>query len=157
MQICLNEDSCKRLIDATHTVVKWSVEDVNFVLNKYASNLQKEIVVAYCDCIDLKSVAARHGCLYTYITSQFKKVLQFLCYAERGDWYRNEDVTAASPIYVLNLPTRIHNALMRGDITMVGDLCSLTRNELLRVRSLGELSVDIIVDALDNFGFKLAE
>lgn len=52
------------------------------------------------------------------------------------------------PLKELGLSTRIHNALRRGGISTLGELTTLTEEQVLQVRNLGELSLKEIQAAL---------
>lgn len=55
----------------------------------------------------------------------------------------------------LGLPTRVANALLKADYETVEDLMNAKRNDLVRVRNLGEKSVKIIDAALGERGLEL--
>lgn len=55
----------------------------------------------------------------------------------------------------LDLPTRIANALRKGGFGSLGDLISASRNDLTKVKNLGEKSIKIIESVLDKKGASL--
>lgn len=56
----------------------------------------------------------------------------------------------------INLPTRVANALIKAGYETVEDLMSAKRNDLVKIRNLGEKSVKIIEAALGEKGLTLA-
>ncbi len=57
----------------------------------------------------------------------------------------------------LDLPTRIANALRKGGFKTVGDLVGIDKDIVAKVKNLGEKSVDVIDEALQKKGVKLAD
>ncbi len=57
----------------------------------------------------------------------------------------------------LDLPTRIANALQKANFQTVADILSIPRAQLAKVKNLGGKSVDVIVEALKERGFELAQ
>lgn len=55
----------------------------------------------------------------------------------------------------LDLPTRIANALRKGGYKTVGDLTSAQRDEVVKVKNLGERSVRLVEEALSHKGVTL--
>lgn len=55
----------------------------------------------------------------------------------------------------LDLPTRIANALRKGGYATVRDLITADRDNIAKVKNLGEKSVDIVVAALEQKGLGL--
>ena len=55
----------------------------------------------------------------------------------------------------LDLPTRIANALRKGGYATVKDLITANRDNIAKVKNLGEKSVDIVVTALEQKGLGL--
>lgn len=55
----------------------------------------------------------------------------------------------------LDLPTRIANALRRGGYKNVGDLVKATREDISKVKNIGEKSIELIQDSLDKKGVSL--
>ncbi len=49
----------------------------------------------------------------------------------------------------LDLPTRIANALRRGGYKTVGDLVEATRTDISKVKNIGEKSIDLVANALE--------
>jgi len=60
------------------------------------------------------------------------------------------------PIEELNISVRTYNCLKHNGISTVGDLSAMTKQELMRVRNLGERSYDELLSKLDNIGISLA-
>jgi DNA-directed RNA polymerase subunit alpha len=56
----------------------------------------------------------------------------------------------------LDLPTRIANALRKGGYATVKDLITANRDNIAKVKNLGEKSVDIVVTALEQKGLGLS-
>ncbi len=68
-----------------------------------------------------------------------------------------ETVEAASvPIERLGSSVRIYNCLKQADVHTIGELCSYTENDLLRIRNLGVRNVEEIKDLLKGMGLSLA-
>ena len=57
----------------------------------------------------------------------------------------------------LDLPTRIANALRKGGYATVKDLVQATRQDIAKVKNLGEKSLDIIVKKLKNKDIAIKE
>lgn len=57
----------------------------------------------------------------------------------------------------LDLPTRIANALRKGGFTTVGDLISVSKTTVVKVKNLGDKSVDLINNALKKKGVSLQD
>ena len=56
----------------------------------------------------------------------------------------------------INLPTRVANALVKAGYETVEELLVAKRDELVKVRNLGEKSVKIIEAALGEKGLKIS-
>ena len=59
------------------------------------------------------------------------------------------------PIHELELSIRSENCLLRGGIKTIGDLLSRSRDDLLKIRNLGKISLKEIEDRLDVLGYEL--
>jgi DNA-directed RNA polymerase subunit alpha len=57
----------------------------------------------------------------------------------------------------LDLPTRVVNTLRRSKIETVGDLANTTKGELFKIKNMGEKSVRLIENELQNLEVKLKE
>ncbi len=55
----------------------------------------------------------------------------------------------------LDLPTRIANALRRGGYKNVGDLVEATKEDISKVKNIGEKSIELIQESLDKKGVSL--
>ncbi|MDR1978613.1 MAG: DNA-directed RNA polymerase subunit alpha [Synergistaceae bacterium] len=63
----------------------------------------------------------------------------------------------ARPVRDLELSIRSENCLLRGGIHTIGDLLQKSRDDLLKIRNLGKISLKEIGDKLDSSGLKLRE
>lgn len=63
----------------------------------------------------------------------------------------------ARPVRDLELSIRSENCLLRGGIHTIGDLLQKSRDDLLKIRNLGKISLKEIGDRLDSAGLKLRE
>jgi len=63
----------------------------------------------------------------------------------------------ARPVRDLELSIRSENCLLRGGIHTVGDLLQKTRDDLLKIRNLGKISLKEIGEKLDSAGLKLRD
>ena len=70
---------------------------------------------------------------------------------------RIEDEILARPVRDLELTIRSENCLLRGGIQTVGDLLQTTREDLLKIRNLGKISLAEIEDKLKSYGYTLRE
>ena len=61
------------------------------------------------------------------------------------------------PVRDLELSIRSENCLLRGGIHTIGDLLQRSRDDLLKIRNLGKISLKEIGDKLDKLGLKLRE
>ncbi len=59
------------------------------------------------------------------------------------------------PIHELELSIRSENCLLRGGIQTIGDLVHKSREELLKIRNLGKISLKEIEERLDALGYEL--
>ena len=148
MVVNLSVENCKRLTEDAYIFSPWTVDDINGVLNKYASELQKSIVVDRTNGKTYSAIASKNDFSCAHIRTQYRKVLILLNNAEKCNWYKDEHISVDSPIYVLNLPVRTYNPLARNKIKDLGTLASYTRKQLLRLRGLGEVGVSQIEEAL---------
>ena len=83
-----------------------------------------------------------------------KSVLQAQTFASvEPDERRGEDSDA--PIHDLELSIRSENCLLRGGIQTIAELLSKSREELLKIRNLGKISLKEIEDRLDVLGYEL--
>jgi DNA-directed RNA polymerase subunit alpha len=65
---------------------------------------------------------------------------------------RIEDESLRLTVEELDLPTRIANALRKGGFETVKDLTKATREQISKVKNLGEKSVDSVGEALAKKG-----
>ena len=63
----------------------------------------------------------------------------------------------ARPVRDLELSIRSENCLLRGGIQTIGDLLQRSREDLLKIRNLGKISLTEIGEKLDSAGLKLRE
>ncbi len=63
----------------------------------------------------------------------------------------------ARPVKDLELSIRSENCLLRGGIQTIGELLQKTREDLLKIRNLGKISLNEIGEKLDSAGLKLRE
>ena len=63
----------------------------------------------------------------------------------------------ARPVRNLELSIRSENCLLRGGIQTIGDLLQRSREDLLKIRNLGKISLTEIGEKLDSAGLKLRE
>ena len=68
-----------------------------------------------------------------------------------------EKMLLAKPIKELELSIRSENCLLRGGVHTVGDLISKGRNELLKIRNLGKISLREIEEKLKKYGLELQD
>ncbi len=68
-----------------------------------------------------------------------------------------EESISALPIEELDLPVRAYRCLMKEDITTVGQLTSLTENDLIPIPNLGRKSRREIIESLALRGLKLKD
>lgn len=68
-----------------------------------------------------------------------------------------ENEILGRPVHDLELTIRAENCLLRGGIQTVGDLLQKTRDDLLKIRNLGKISLVEIEEKLKSIGFKLRE
>lgn len=62
---------------------------------------------------------------------------------------------ATMSIDELELSVRSYNCLKRAGINTVGELCSKTMDDLMKVRNMGRKSLDEILEKLDGLGLHL--
>ncbi|KPV44127.1 DNA-directed RNA polymerase subunit alpha [Alicyclobacillus ferrooxydans] len=69
----------------------------------------------------------------------------------------SSDKTLEMPIEELDLSVRSYNCLKRAGINTVGELCSRTEEEMMKVRNLGRKSLEEVVEKLGALGLSLRE
>jgi len=70
---------------------------------------------------------------------------------------KEEDSLLAKPVRELELSIRSENCLLRGGIHTIGDLLSRSRDDLLKIRNLGKISLREIEEKVIKLGFKLRD
>ena len=86
--------------------------------------------------------------------------LQAGAYDEKGRGAKIPDGDAelfARPVRDLELSIRSENCLLRGGIQTIGDLLQKSREDLLKIRNLGKISLNEIWEKLESAGLKLRE
>ena len=81
-------------------------------------------------------------------------------YDEKSRGAKSADGNAelfARPVRDLELSIRSENCLLRGGIQTVGDLLQKSREDLLKIRNLGKISLNEIWEKLESAGLKLRE
>lgn len=68
----------------------------------------------------------------------------------------NEELLAR-PVRELELSIRSENCLLRGGVQTIGDLLQKSREDLLKIRNLGKISLTEIEEKLESAGLKLRE
>lgn len=63
----------------------------------------------------------------------------------------------SKPVKDLELTIRSENCLLRGGIHTIGDLISRSKDDLLKIRNLGKISLREIEDKLEKIGLKLSD
>jgi DNA-directed RNA polymerase subunit alpha len=71
---------------------------------------------------------------------------------QKDEW---EDVFLSRPIRDLELSIRSENCLLRGGIQTVGDLLQRPREELLKIRNLGKISLKEIEEKIEKHGYTM--
>ncbi len=71
---------------------------------------------------------------------------------QKEEW---EDVFLSRPIRDLELSIRSENCLLRGGIQTVGDLLQRPREELLKIRNLGKISLKEIEEKIEKHGYTM--
>ena len=66
-------------------------------------------------------------------------------------------VVPDTPIEQLNLSARAYNGLKRAGINTLGDISSLSRDQLLEIKNLGNKSVDEICNTVKSFGYVIED
>ena len=57
----------------------------------------------------------------------------------------------------LDIPTRIVNALAKAKIETIGQIISMPRAELLKIKNLGAKSLSVVASQIEEKGVKLME
>jgi DNA-directed RNA polymerase subunit alpha len=66
-----------------------------------------------------------------------------------------EQSVLARPVRDLELSVRSENCLLRGGVHLIGDLVGRSKDDLLKIRNLGKISLREIEEKLVNFGLAL--
>ena len=66
-----------------------------------------------------------------------------------------ENALLARPVRDLELSVRSENCLLRGGVHVIGDLVGRAREDLLKIRNLGKISLKEIEEKLEKFGLSL--
>ncbi len=69
----------------------------------------------------------------------------------------NKDKVTEMQIEEMELSVRSYNCLKRAGISTVGELCSKTQDEMMKVRNLGRKSLDEVIEKLSEMGLGLRE
>jgi DNA-directed RNA polymerase subunit alpha len=69
----------------------------------------------------------------------------------------SSDKTLDMPIEELDLSVRSYNCLKRAGINSVGELCSKTEEEMMKVRNLGRKSLEEVIEKLQALGLSLRQ
>ncbi|MCL6597464.1 MAG: DNA-directed RNA polymerase subunit alpha [Alicyclobacillus macrosporangiidus] len=97
-------------------------------------------------------ILAEHLQLFVGLTDQGK---------EKDIMVEKEDAVADKtldmPIEELDLSVRSYNCLKRAGINTVGELCSRTEEEMMKVRNLGRKSLEEVVEKLSALGLSLRQ
>jgi DNA-directed RNA polymerase subunit alpha len=67
----------------------------------------------------------------------------------------SQDDAPETSIDELDLSVRSFNCLKRAGINTVAQLCEKTREDMMRVRNLGQKSLEEVIAKLDNMGLSL--
>jgi len=70
---------------------------------------------------------------------------------------KEEDTLLSKPVRELELSIRSENCLLRGGIHSIGDLLSKSREDLLKIRNLGKISLREIDEKVNKLGFQLRD
>ncbi|ADE56791.1 DNA-directed RNA polymerase subunit alpha [Aminobacterium colombiense] len=76
--------------------------------------------------------------------------------AEAAEAAKEEDDLLSRPVRELELSIRSENCLLRGGIHTIGDLLTRTRDDLLKIRNLGKISLREIEERLEKQGLRLS-
>ena len=96
----------------------------------------------------------------TILVDQFQQIINPVApknedVEEADDKYPNE--TLKLTVEELDLPTRIANALRKGGYKTVGDLLEASKDDIVKVKNLGERSVSLVENALEQKGVSMGE
>lgn len=75
--------------------------------------------------------------------------------AEKDSASDEQDLLLARPVRELELSIRSENCLLRGGIHTIGDLLSKSRDDLLKIRNLGKISLREIEEKIFKLGLQL--
>ncbi len=75
--------------------------------------------------------------------------------SEESKQQKEEDAILSRPVRELELSIRSENCLLRGGIQTIGDLVSKSRDDLLKIRNLGKISLREIEEKVEKLGFPL--
>lgn len=75
---------------------------------------------------------------------------------EAADSSAQDDDNLSRPVRDLELSIRSENCLLRGGIHTLGDLMTKTREDLLKIRNLGKISLKEIEEKMEKLGVALA-
>ena len=68
-----------------------------------------------------------------------------------------KDELAEKGIRVLKLSTKVFNVLLDNDIYIIGELCKVSKKDLIKMRGMGKSALVEIENALAEIGMKLFE
>lgn len=82
----------------------------------------------------------------------------FLPLKKEKEYYTVEDIVSyTTSIEELDLTARAYNCLKSAGVNKVSDIIKCTYEDLLKIRNLGRLSANEVVQKLADYGFKLKE
>jgi DNA-directed RNA polymerase subunit alpha len=70
---------------------------------------------------------------------------------------KSDDPVLKLTVEELDLPVRIANALRRSGLVTAADLVAVSKADLVKVKNLGEKSLEMIIEVLSKKGLRLKE
>ncbi len=126
-----------------------STKSINCLMKADITTIRELLVYSKHDLLKIRGIGL-NGAV------EIDTIIRMLGYSLKYDDFCNIENSALNiSIKHLNLSTRLKNALLRTDIFTIDTLITYSRNDLLKINSVGVKGIDEIETALASLGYKL--
>lgn len=126
-----------------------STKSINCLMKANIMTIRELLIYSKHDLLKIRGIGL-NGVV------EIDTIIRMLGYSLKYDDFCNIENSALNiSIKHLNLSTRLKNALLRNDIFTIDTLITYSRNDLLKINSVGVKGIDEIEIALASLGYKL--
>lgn len=126
-----------------------STKSINCLMKANIMTIRELLIYSKHDLLKIRGIGL-NGVV------EIDTIIRMLGYSLKYDDFCNIENSALNiSIKHLNLSTRLKNALFRNDIFTIDTLITYSRNDLLKINSVGVKGIDEIETALASLGYKL--